>query len=403
MRKALLFLPLLLLLIPIVNAGITYSAPTITLTGGTYNFTDIYAADVAGGWGVVFDNDGTGRQYEFNARIVVGDGTVGNAANLTDTDKQITFKDILTSSSQSDIYVTRYSTMVLGVLVNETQRIVRSGCQILSLEGTASTYIIRGDGSALNVYLYASTISHVYSAVITYLSNPGRIWGCSLIGPGVSGTRPDASCYDTIIYNRYTAMLGVTWGTDNLLVLNSKNCIVASTPSSTFRGVEYRGLGDFLMGHKIDAWHYIVDCEAPEPWTVTWGTFYSGGFIRQYTWNTLIKDNNGLPIQNANVILYRANGTQAFNVLTAVDGTIVEQTVSRGFYNQTGGATLYDSGPFNLTVTAPGYINHSINNITLTEPIDWEIALTPLPGAWSLLQVITIIFTALAIAIWRYR
>lgn len=61
--------------------AISYNAGTntLTVTGAGNTFAAIYAADVAGGWGVVRNQ---GQQYYFGCHIVIGDGST--ITDLTD-------------------------------------------------------------------------------------------------------------------------------------------------------------------------------------------------------------------------------------------------------------------------------------------------------------------------------
>jgi len=119
--------------------------------------------------------------------------------------------------------------------------------------------------------------------------------------------------------------------------------------------------------------------------TINWVPICSGDALLQYTWDILIKDNLGVPIQNANVTLIRNDGTPAFTALTAADGTIAEQTVTRGYYAQATGNTLNDYGPFTLEVIPPSgpLMKYIHKGIILDGPVDWEITLSPPPPAIS--------------------
>jgi len=81
---------------------ITFSSPTITVIGGTagspLDFKDIWDADQSGGWNVVHNNNNTNIQYEYNAKIIWGNGTVAGTTWFNDTGKQITFNDGIVSA-----------------------------------------------------------------------------------------------------------------------------------------------------------------------------------------------------------------------------------------------------------------------------------------------------------------
>jgi len=118
-HSSILFLALFFLMfIPVTCAEISfypiaYTTPTITLTDGVYSFTDIYDADIANGWGVVFDNNGT--QYIFTARLIIYDN-----ATLIKPDKQVIFIDALTEHINQDTSLPPFSEPVKYTAVEET-------------------------------------------------------------------------------------------------------------------------------------------------------------------------------------------------------------------------------------------------------------------------------------------
>ncbi len=113
--------------------AITYNAgtDTITVTGGTAGapntFTDIYNADVAGGWGQVTK---TNNIFVFSAKLQVGDGST--ATHLYDEFKKVTLNEIWT--------VKNNATLKTGVLLAAESNHPRHGC-FLVLNTTAATAI----------------------------------------------------------------------------------------------------------------------------------------------------------------------------------------------------------------------------------------------------------------------
>ena len=64
---------------------------------------------------------------------------------------------------------------------------------------------------------------------------------------------------------------------------------------------------------------------------------------------------------------------------------------------------MYDYGPFNLTIAAAGYQVMELENITITEPVDWPVGLiVPSVGggsSWNFIIVIAVILGILALGI----
>ena len=95
---------------------------------------------------------------------------------------------------------------------------------------------------------------------------------------------------------------------------------------------------------------------------------------RQYSFNLFVVNSDGDPISGVSVTLYKDDGTIAFNVLTGFDGFIQEQIVTRGYYDMSGGNSLYDYGPFEL-VASYNFQTYTVPNIVLYGPISWTIVL----------------------------
>jgi hypothetical protein len=141
---------------------------------------------------------------------------------------------------------------------------------------------------------------------------------------------------------------------------------------------------------------YLVNPDF-DAWTFTWSL--TGNVYRQYTFDLKVSYPNDTAFENANVTLFNNVGTVVFTALTNSSGMVATQTVSRGFYNQTGGNTLYDYAPFTLNITS-SYANYS-KAFTLTEKTDWEIALTQSASSsassfWKILALFSMLMLVIA-------
>jgi hypothetical protein len=114
-----------------VANGYEYNAGTniLTVTGGTSgsprNFADMYAEDVANGWGVVHQLNA--YQYQIDCRVVIGDGST--STYFQDKNKQITLQGL---SYNWTYYwnIQNNATCILGQLDDETNKATSKGCQI---------------------------------------------------------------------------------------------------------------------------------------------------------------------------------------------------------------------------------------------------------------------------------
>jgi len=135
-----------------------------------------------------------------------------------------------------------------------------------------------------------------------------------------------------------------------------------------------RGTRDIAI-QALSANAYLIDCDLPNWDFGWWGGGMTHKVYRQYTFNLQVTEEDGTPIQTANVVLTNAASAEVFNVNTDASGLIAEQTVSRGYYAQATGNTLQDYGPFTLTITKAGYVTYIQEGIILDEKIDWRTAL----------------------------
>jgi hypothetical protein len=120
---------------------------------------------------------------------------------------------------------------------------------------------------------------------------------------------------------------------------------------------------------------YLINVDTDE-WNVLIDSASTGRLYRQYTFDLNVTDNNGVPLSGATVTLKDKNGNTVFSVTTAANGTIAEQTVSRGCYDYAHGSTLQDYGPFTLTISKSGYATYT-QIFTLTSKTSWQISLNP--------------------------
>ncbi len=122
--------------------------------------------------------------------------------------------------------------------------------------------------------------------------------------------------------------------------------------------------------------------------TFVWNIFWVDNALsvinmiyRQYTFNLKVTEQDGTAINGATVTLKDKDDNQVFSVSTAADGTITEQTVTRGYYDQAHGDTLQDYSPHKLIIEKAGFQTYEIQGITM-EKIDWTIKLAKAVGVF---------------------
>ena len=100
----------------------------------------------------------------------------------------------------------------------------------------------------------------------------------------------------------------------------------------------------------------------------------------EYTTNIHVADVDGANIQGATVLCEDTNGAQVFSVTTDANGDIAEQQVRWKEWT-TEFETLEVFSPHKFTITKAGYEPVIIENVTVDDPIVWEIVLPSPIGA----------------------
>lgn len=375
---------------------ITYSSPTITVIGGTeetpLTFKDIWDADQAGGWNVVINNNNTNVQYEFNALIVLGNDTVAGTTWFSDSNVQLVFNDnIMTASSQAWINRKDYAYLILGELINADRKSSQRGISVIDLENGRSHYPIL-DGIGIGyTYLYSlQSFTHYIARYVIRGSSGGRIWNSIFSGtPNIYGGTIWASSVD--IYNIY-----ISRGYESLRATNALNTIDKVTIKDSSQISLYGGATDGailknLEVQQITYWqldarytYYLVNVNS-DTWTINWYSTGTGKTYRQYEFDLNVTDSANYPIEAANVTVshYGQGYAQDFSVLTGANGSFSTKTLSMGFYNQTGGNTIYEYNPYRISITQSGYQPYE-GNFTLNDKTTLTIIMQRNPSAWVL-------------------
>lgn len=380
--------------------AITYNAGTntITVTGYTSGtpctFTDIYNADIAGGWGVVA-LQGT-SQFLFDCKLVVGDGST--ATYFADVEKQVTFSDFFTSAD-AYIKVRHSATFILGTLLDASAKTGGRGCCIIFNCNYGGSYTVDGYDSSSIVYLYGSTFINIGTA--TYLrfrlrgvdAYAHRVYCCTVTNDFQFNFCINDTDFKWLtalsceyLFHRSSGIIA------NVNVFNGVGIAYAySTDTTIVKNVFARGNTRIMEMSNAVVDSYLIDVDA-DNWLFKWSGTCSGEAYRQYTFNLQVIEEDGTAIQNATVTLTDKDDTEIFSLSTDANGDIAEQTVSRGYYDQAHGDTLQDYGPFTLTVEKANFETYVHEGIVLDEPIDWRIALLDKivveekHGSWGLTQ-----------------
>lgn len=347
---------------------------TITLTGGglgtEIDFWDLWNASDVNGWNVAHNNNNTDIQFEFECRIIIGDGSTPTW--FADEEVQVLFEDPLSANDQDIITVTSNANFRLGRLQNALLHSTSRGCHIIFNDNNYGNILDSGG----NIEIYSCAISRIQNQL--HIRYTFRIWNTILYYTDLRDFDGDA--FNVIYTGRqagYFAVPGVGATYDRITVLYAGNILHVWTADATVDNLYARHCSNVVRFFTAGRTLTLIDPDV-DLWSINFGG-QDSEVIRQYTFNAQIVDNLGTGIYDANVTLFNSDGSKAFTVSTAIDGSITEQTVSRGFYNITGGNVLYDYGPFELNVTYRDFMVNSISNITLEDPIDWTVSLSVEP------------------------
>lgn len=369
----------------------------IAITGnGTYNSTlywrtiattqvTVYAGNFTytltqGQWGVVWQQEV--NQYGFDAKLVVGDGST--ATYFVDLDKQITFKNgIATASYQQLIYVRTAANFRLGQKDDASLKRTSHGCCLINLDNTYVVFLIRSD-NGVDTLLYSCLFLDAFQAANETWVEAKEIWNChftNMVLPYWGNHKGGGTIYNVICSGYYGIRIEIAgWtGTVDTLILNTiRRCLYFHNAGgfTVSNIVGNTPFGQSIMMQTVPTDINLVDAMLNK-WTFTWTGTSAGKLYRQYTFNLHVTDKNNNNISGATVGLKDKMGNVVFSVTTATDGTITQQTVSRGYYNQAHGDTLQEYSPHTLTIAKLGYQTYT-GNFTLSQKTNWTIALQPL-------------------------
>lgn len=371
---------------------ITYSSPIITVVGETgkgdtevnaYNFWDVWNASNVNGWDIVqmsFTSENV--SFDFGARLQIGDASTPTW--FADTEKQVTFNStVLSANSQILIDVKNNGHFRVGQVLDATDKLSYKGCQFTALDSYLYVAWVKNRAGG-DTQIYSSSFTQVDKGNFKDHSfgnddaTEMPFWN-NIIDHGLIGGKWDIShtiwqygytvisytttgdFRDSFIFKPYHAFYFYSWYGDAPI----KNVIVRQCRNKVFRCYAVT-IAKYLVNFDVDTWSFY------------WLETSIGEIYRQYEFDLTVTYPNGTAIQNANVTIkhYGQGETQDFTELTDSNGHISTKTLTKGFYNQTGGDTMYSLEPFNLQITNITDYQTYNGNFTLPEKKGWIIALT---------------------------
>lgn len=354
---------------------ITYSAGTDTISVVGANsthpaeFLDLYNADVAGGWNQVtkLGND----QFLIDCKLEIGNGSA--TTYFTDTFKEITFASGAVAADAHLIRVKGYATFTLGYLLDADAKVGGRGCTINDLTDN-NHRVITGDLYS-HVYLYGSTFYGQANRQLALYLDDNKIYNCL----SVRSVYPYSMNADINNFQTVESKYGIYSSGGNLsrlTILNaySYGVMFGSGVNTNLTDPYVRNSGTttvYCYNNALD--NGFINADFDE-WTFTYAGTSTGEVYRMITLNLYVL-NGALTdfVEDANVTLSH-DGSVFGSWLSNSTGQIPQQTITYGFYNSTGGNTMYGGTPWTLTITHPDWQTYTSVFYPYSK-IEWSISM----------------------------
>ncbi|MBA7492007.1 hypothetical protein ES702_02556 [subsurface metagenome] len=378
---------------------ILFSSGIITVIGGSegseLDFKDIWDADQTGGWGVVHNNNETDTQFQFDARLIFGNGTIDGTTWFLDMEKEIFFSSLSTTANGHVLMaVSKYAHLTIGKMVNSTTKVSNRGCAFVWNNDNSRSYsrFLRpatDTDCEINIYSSVFTVksapySSVWNCYDATLTINGDAWNLILNRAYLGGECADytVAIVDasrlTISDARYGYVYGTTGTFNDIVILEAIQAIYFYAYFIvTFKNVKVvtSDLGTSYAINCLSVMRnkYLINADI-DTWTMNWGGTSTKAIYRQYEFDLGVIFNNGSYAEGTNVTISNDYLGTSDSWILSSNGSIPTQTYSMGHYNQTGGVTLYDYNPYNLTASLNGFQTYS-TLFNLTKKTDWKITL----------------------------
>lgn len=332
-----------------------------------------------GQWGVVWKQ--AGNQFALDCRIDVADDST--VTWFADAGKAVTFNPgCLSADYQSCIGLRNYSHFRLGEVIDAAKKLSRKGCFIASFATNNERMIgtwgrDKVDAQLLNSIFARLSAGYSFVNFLDASGWAGQSYVCKVWHSIFCVTTPylsNADWFDVISSDNPYYCFSQDRGTfSNVKAFNTPIALQGSSPSVplvTFTNPWVRNCSTALL--NISAGNtYLINVDT-DTWLMQW--WGTGTVYRQYTIDLKVSDKENNAIAGATVSLLDKDGNTVFSVTTVADGTIAQQTVSRGYYDQAHGSSLQDYGPHMLIVSKPGYQTYR-KKLVIGAPIVWEVKL----------------------------
>lgn len=289
-----------------------------------FNFEDLYAEDLAQGWGVI-EKVGTGIGASYN---VTSNITLNPNSGLTDRDKNIT----ITTSANPFCKLHTNSYFLFGQQWGERETTNSCGLTFKSTIAINTNMFDSFDGTdgdnGFRFAMYGGKW-HVEKTNGSTTFCFGRLSGVAhMIGANVTGDASGRFYHNESLWlscrhsgNRQTTgtwSLGTTFLRDIEGNVFYKNLVAVKVLNfdGTIKNTVFEDSNTYFLAGDGTGRINLVDCT-----TVPSGKYIEGGeWDQSKTINTSVFDSIGLPIENARSYVVNKNNNEEFNLLSDVTG-----------------------------------------------------------------------------------
>lgn len=340
---------------------VTYNAGTnlITVAGYTEGtpctWTDIYNADVAGGWGI-FTRQCT-NQFCSDALLQIGDGST--ATWFADIQKQIIFNE-LGGRWQKIILLKNNSNFRLGILVNASKKSTRDGCSLFYKHNSNPKRMIAADSDNYTCKLYSTHIESIgtyrSSAFLgNSINSPVIIYNCLFIRGSVD--QCDADIYNLTINGKNSndpeganygwSGIGTVKGTiDKVFMSDLFLGVYFNVISSTIKNVELKDYTKLMTASAMSANHYAINPNF-DTWIFAKSWTGGGKIYLQYEFDLTVKKLDKTLFSNRPITIWQragdnnfTDGDKFYEGITDANGEIPTQILTWGYFDSPHGNTL---------------------------------------------------------------
>jgi hypothetical protein len=363
----------------LTHIGYDSGTKTIIVTGfdesSPCRFGDLWNASISNGWNVVWNNDKNDSQYQFDAKIRIGDGST--PTYFSDTKVQVSFSSSLDVGQYGRyVWVCNNAHLRFGRIEDYGTKRTNGGVQLEFTRSGSGTYYWGIDGSSSNcsVELYSSIIVGNSTELWCDVST---CWNCLFMGSAYifHHSVPSMDIFNYIVTGSYGARAWRSDGTyNNLQIFTSNIPLWWQNGPSDYRNCYVRYTGGYLrQEYAGSADSNLIDCDINNWNNWGWSASFNGKMWRKNTFDLKVTSSSNTGISNANVSIWNREGFVG-SWLTNNSGQIITQTLAVGYFNRTLGNSMYSENPYNLTVVASGYQTLTLN-FTLSQRTNWQVAM----------------------------